>query len=74
MADGIGRILQQLHTPPLSIIGTNETDLKHSVYAFTVYENPFTSDDDRQAARVVPSPCFRKQVHLCGTLASNLNG
>lgn len=74
MADGMGRILQQLHTPPLSIIGTNERDLKHSAYALTVYENLFASDHDRQTARVVPSTMLRKQVHLCGTFAPNLNG
>jgi hypothetical protein len=60
MADGIGRIFQQLHTPPLGIIGTNEKDLKHSAYAFTVYENLFASDDDRQTARVVPSTMLQK--------------
>jgi hypothetical protein len=74
MADGIGRTLQQLRTSPLSIIGTNEKDLKHSAYSFTVYENLFPSDDDRQTARVVPSTMLQKQVHQCGTLAPNLNG
>jgi hypothetical protein len=60
MADGIRRIIQQLHTPALSIIGTNDKDLMHSAYAFTVYANPFASDNDRQAARVVPSTMLQK--------------
>ncbi|KAH8629474.1 hypothetical protein IG631_16731 [Alternaria alternata] len=60
MADDIRRIIQQLHTPALRIIGTNDKDLMHSAYAFIVYAHPFASDNDRQAARVVRSTMLQK--------------